>query len=74
MLKFFLWLRYLRKKKIVLLSIVAVALSVALLIVVASIFSGFIAAIEKTGEEVFGDIYLYAMVPIPEHRQLLGRL
>ena len=74
MLKLFLLLRYLRKKKIVLLSIVAVALAVALLIVVASIFSGFIAAIEKTGEEVFGDIYLYARVPIPEHRQLLRRL
>jgi ABC-type lipoprotein release transport system permease subunit len=74
MLKLFLWLRYLRKRKIVLLSIAAVALSVALLIVVASLFSGFIDAIEKTGQEVFGDIYLYARAPIPEHGQLLERL
>jgi lipoprotein-releasing system permease protein len=74
MLKLFLWLRYLRKKKIVLLSIAAVALSVALLIVVASLFSGFIDAIEKTGREVFGDIYLYPRVPIPEYGELLERL
>ncbi|MHC4424108.1 MAG: ABC transporter permease, partial [Planctomycetota bacterium] len=58
MLKLFLCLRYLRKKKIVLLSIAAVALSVALLIVVASLFSGFIGAVEQTGREVFGDVYL----------------
>ena len=74
MLKLFLWLRYLRKKKIVLLSVAAVALSVALLIVVASLFSGFIEAVEETGREVFGDIYLYARVPIPEYRELLDRL
>jgi len=47
MLKLFLWLRYLRKKKIVFLSIAAVALSVSLLIVVASLFSGFINAFEQ---------------------------
>ena len=74
MLKLFLWLRYLRKKKIVLLSIAAVALSVALLIVVASLFSGFIDAVEQTGREVFGDIYLNPRVPIPEYSQLLERL
>jgi len=74
MLKLFLWLRYLRKKKIVLLSVAAVALSVALLIVVASLFSGFIEAVEETGREVFGDIYLYPRVPIPEYSRLLERL
>ena len=51
MLKLFLWLRYLRKKKIVFLSIAAVALSVALLIVVASLFSGFIRALKQAGVE-----------------------
>ena len=74
MLKLFLWLRYLRKKKIVLLSIAAVGLSVGLLIVVASLFSGFIKAVEKTGEEVFGDIYLNPWVRIGEYNQLLERL
>lgn len=71
MLKLFLCLRYLRKKKIVLLSIAAVGLSAALLIVVASLFSSFIKAIEKTGQEAFGDIYLDAWKQIPECEQLL---
>jgi ABC-type lipoprotein release transport system permease subunit len=63
-----------RKRKIVLLSVAAVSLSVALLIVVASLFSGFIDAIEKAGQDVFGDIYLYPGVPVPEHGVLLERL
>ena len=74
MLKLFLWLRYMRKRKIVLLSVAAVSLSVALLIVVASLFSGFIDSIEKTGQDVFGDIYLYPGVPMPEYGVLLERL
>jgi len=74
MLKLFLWLRYLRKKKIVLLSVASVALSVALLIVVASLFNGFINAVERTGREVFGDVYLYASVPVPHCGLLLERL
>jgi lipoprotein-releasing system permease protein len=56
MLKLFLWLRYLRKKRIVLLSITAVALSVALLIVVASLFTGFIEAFERSAVETIGDV------------------
>ncbi|MDO8303945.1 MAG: FtsX-like permease family protein [Sedimentisphaerales bacterium] len=58
MLKLFLWLKNLRRKKIVLLSIVAVALSCALLIVVASIFSGFIKAVETSASDVVGDIII----------------
>jgi len=56
MLKLFLWLRYLRKKRIVFLSIAAVALSVALLIVVASLFTGFINAFERSAVDVIGDV------------------
>jgi ABC-type lipoprotein release transport system permease subunit len=74
MLKLFFWLRYLRKKKIVLLSIAAVALAVALLIVVASLFGGFIDAVDKIAPKVFGDIYLNGWEPIPEYEQLLQRL
>ena len=48
MLKIFLWLRYLRKKKIVFLSIAAVALSVALLVVVDSLFTGLIDGMKKS--------------------------
>ncbi len=58
MLKLFLWLRYLRKKKIVFLSIAAIGLSTAVLIVVASLFGGFIDAFEKSAVETIGDIVL----------------
>jgi len=56
MLKLFLWLRYLRKRKIVFLSIAAVALSVSLLIVVASLFTGFIKTFERAAVEAIGDV------------------
>ena len=59
MLKLFLWLRYLRKKKIVFLCIAAVALSVALLLVVDSFFNGLIDGLEKTVLLENGDIFLY---------------
>ena len=58
MLKFFLCLKYLRKKKIILLSIAAVALSVALLVTVASLFTGFINAINASASDTLGDIVL----------------
>ncbi|MGD0573094.1 MAG: FtsX-like permease family protein [Sedimentisphaerales bacterium] len=58
MLKIFLWLRYLRKRKVVLLSIAAVALSTALLIVVASLFNGFINAFEQSAVDGMGDVVL----------------
>ena len=58
MLKLFLWLRYLYKKKIVFLSIAAIALSVSLLIVVASLFTGFINAFERAAVQAMGDVVL----------------
>lgn len=63
MLKLFLWLRYLRKKKIVFLSIAAVALSVSLLIVVASLFTGFIDTFERAAGEAVGDVILIPPSP-----------
>jgi len=74
MLKLFFWLRYLRKRRIVLLSIAAVALSVALLIVVASLFSGFIKAFEQSAVDVLGDVVLIPPKPIPRYPQLLQQL
>ncbi len=74
MLKLFFWLRYLRKKKIVFLSIAAVGLSCALLIVVASLFDGFIKAVEQTGREAFGDIYLNPRERIADCDVLIDRL
>jgi len=58
MLKLFLWLKYLRRRRIVFLSIAAVALSVSLLIVVASLFSGFIEAFERSAVEMLGDVVI----------------
>jgi lipoprotein-releasing system permease protein len=74
MLKLFLWLRYLRKKKIVLLSIAAVALSAALLIVVASLFGGFINAFEQSAVKAIGDVALEPPVKFSRYEELIRRL
>ncbi|MHC4431348.1 MAG: ABC transporter permease [Planctomycetota bacterium] len=58
MLRLFLCLRYLRKVKIVFLSVAAVALSVSLLIVVSSLFSGFIKTFQQAAVDVIGDVVL----------------
>ena len=75
MLKLFLWLRYLRKKKIVFLSIGAIALSCALLVVVDSLFTGLIEAIEKSTSSQMGDILMWTGgVAVPQYGALLDRL
>ncbi|MBM4027317.1 MAG: ABC transporter permease [Planctomycetes bacterium] len=76
MLKLFLWLKYVRKRRIILLSVVAVALSVALLIAVASLFTGFIAAFERSAAETVGDILLRAPegIRFEKYPALLERL
>jgi len=74
MLKLFLWLRYLGKKKVVLLSIAAVALSCALLIVVASLFNGFIDAFERSAVDAIGDVVLAPPVKFEDYRELIERL
>jgi len=74
-LKLFLWLRYLRKKKIVILCIVAVALSVSLLLVVDSFFTGLIDGLKNSLAAESGDAvaYIYGK-PIPQYNAFLGRL
>ena len=74
MLKLFLWTRYLRKKRIVLLSIAAVALSVSLLIIVASLFSGFIDAFEQSAVETVGDVVLSAPTKFAKYTVFIERL
>jgi lipoprotein-releasing system permease protein len=73
MLKLFLWLRYLRKKKIVLLSIAAVALSCALLIVVDSLFTGFIASLKQADISGMRDIMLVPRMA-PKYDILIDRI
>jgi len=74
MLKVFLWLRYLRRRKIVFLSIAAVAVSVSLLIVVASLFSGFINAFELAAVEAIGDVVLFPPERFAKYPLLIERL
>ncbi|MHC4475599.1 MAG: ABC transporter permease [Planctomycetota bacterium] len=76
MLKLFLWLRYLRKKRIVLLSIAAVAVSTALLIVVSSLFIGFIDAFQAAAVSAMGDVVLAPPPPlkIAEYREFIEHL
>jgi len=74
MLKLFLWLRYLRKKKIVFLSIAAAALSVALLIVVASLFTSFINAFEQSAVEALGDIVLAPPIKFAKYQLFIERV
>ena len=74
MLKLFLWLRYLRKRRIVFLSITAVALSVSLLMVIASGFTGFIKAYEQIAVDFVGDIVLQPPRKFSNYPVLLDRL
>ncbi len=74
MLKLFFWLRYLRKRKIVFLSVAAVALSTALLIVVASLFNGFIHAFEQAAVDTIGDVVLAAPTRFAKYPLLIERL
>ena len=72
----FLCFKYLCGKKIVLLSIAAVAMSCALLITVASLFTGFIEAIENSASDHMGDIVIGAPLSlrIPKYDQLIRDL
>lgn len=74
MLKIFLWLRYLRKKKIVFLSIAAVALSVSLLIIVSSLFTGFIDTFERAAVEAIGDVVLDPSAKFAKYERFIERL
>jgi len=74
MVKLLLWLKYLRRRKVVLLSVAAVALSVALLTVVASLFTGFIRAYEQSAVDLIGDVLLTTPVKFPEYNKLIALL
>ncbi len=76
MLKLFLWLKYVRRRRIIILSVVAVAVSVSLLIAVASLFSGFIAAFERSAVEAIGDVVMRAPdgIRFEKYPELIRRL
>ncbi len=68
--------RYLSRKRIVLLSVAAVMLCCAMLITVASLFTGFITAVESSAGDYLGDIVLSTPqgFHIEEYGQLLDHL
>ena len=74
MLKFFLSVKYLRRRKIVLLSIAAVALSVSLLMVVGSLFTGFIDTFERNAVDTMGDIIILPANRFSDHNDLTAEL
>ena len=74
MLKLFLTLRYLRKKKVVSLSVIAVAISVTLLIVVSSLFSGFIEVFERSAVDTIGDVVVFPPIQITDYHDFIQRL
>jgi ABC-type lipoprotein release transport system permease subunit len=75
MLKLFLWLKYIHKRKIVFLSIAAITLSCALLIVVNSLFTGLIDGIERSTAAQAGDILMWAgSAAIPRYDAFLDGL
>ena len=69
--KFFLCLRYLRKRRIAFFGIAAVALCVALLIVITSLFDGFIKSFHNYWNQSYGDILLAPNRPINAYGQLV---
>ncbi|GAI45788.1 unnamed protein product, partial [marine sediment metagenome] len=73
-LTFFILLKYLRQRKIILLSIAAVTVSVSLLIVVSSLFTGFINAFERAAVEAIGDVVLKPSAKFAKYGQFIERL
>lgn len=75
-LAWFLCLRYLSGKKIVFLSVAAVAMSCALLITVGSLFTGFIHAFENGAAQHMGDIIIPAPsgLRLPQYNGLIAEL
>lgn len=74
MLKLYLSAHYLVKRRIALFGVAAVALCVALLIVITSLFSGFIASFHAYWEQRYGQVLLMPPRSIYDHESLVERL
>ena len=72
--KLFLCLRYLSKKRIAFFGTAAVALCVALLIVITSIFNGFISQFHNYWYQANGQIELYPQKPMYPYEALMERI
>ena len=76
MLKYLLCFRYLCKIRLVIISVLAVALSFGLLVSIASVFSGFIDAVENGASSSMGDIVIrpHPSLKITDQDVLINRL
>ncbi|AQQ08489.1 Lipoprotein-releasing system transmembrane protein LolE [Sedimentisphaera cyanobacteriorum] len=76
MLKYLLCLRYLLKVRLVVISVLAVALSCGLLVSISSVFSGFIEAVEKGASDSMGDAVIrpHPSLQISDFKTLTGRI
>jgi len=72
--KLFLCLRYLRKRRMAFFGIAAVSLCVALLIVITSLFNGFIRSFNGFWRQTYGDIVLIPNHPLNSYRPLVKHL
>ena len=72
--EFFLACRYLRKKRLAIFSVIAVALSVAMLIVVTSVMGGFVKQVGKACHGFYGDIIVRAdsLMGFPYYEELIS--
>jgi len=76
MYKLVLCLRYLRRRAIAYFAVLGVALCVAMLLIVASVMTGFVNKIERAARGLFGDIVLepYGQAGIPRYDDLIERI
>jgi len=58
MYKLFLCLRYLRRRHLALIAVAAVALCVAMMLIVVSVYDGFLSTVEHAAKGLFGDIII----------------
>ena len=76
MYKFFLTLRYLRKRRIAYFAIMAVALCVAMVLVVHSVMSGFLDTVRNSSRRLLGDVILEvgSMESFPFYDEFIAEL
>ena len=60
MYKLFLCLKYLRRRYLALIAVAAVALCVAMVLIVVSVYDGFLSQVERAAMGLFGDIIVHA--------------
>ncbi len=76
MYKLFLCLRYLRRRHLALIAVAAVALCVAMMLIVVSVYDGFLSTVERAAKGLFGDIIIDSpsLSAIGRYDEFIGKL